>query len=765
MPSNDWNEVKLLAADFQRIQLTTSSQRLGERNCVEIVAKLISTGLLDVVFTTDGKEYVTPVHLTKELKDEAYIQGGRINILDAARALKVDPDVASNLCEKLAKEESEDYCIVHGQLIGLTYLDQIAEDVIDKLEQYGQINSLKISQQFDLPVDIIDAMLEKRNTNLGFNLHKNKNNPYLYYTDSYFISVKRIVRGAILAITRPILCTAIINQCSIEEKEFFTVFESLVAEKQIPGILTDRVGNSCTYVPNIYTKSLNNWVINFYSNNKYLDYEAMNNVGITDPISYISRIPLGKELIALSSCSIGPKILNDILAAVEESIASGTWIDIMDFVPIVFDTKDGIMILEYLLKKNKFSNSYQIFDNTVLVTDKFIEIQSQRIISIIDTKVKKIVESGEYAEALINWKIQQKFTEDKNPELSRKEERKKKTGKHGGGTQGRETKIKAVKKKYGHKSKQDSDSDDLENKTAINEQLMMDIVNVNEIRENLETDESFKEIDEDKSPLIEKIVSYLHPILNKEALRRAQDIYDQVMANRMGDRRKVHQEFRDKLLLLLFDFNQYLKGIQKFDNTDTQVQLTSFLLKSIGGEIIENVKSYIAKNKENVSESKSNKYDKQIEDAIERLQKSLTSKQIDDFLEAVDQLLSSVDVVQKKHDRKKEREHLQNYRQLLVRSLDIEDDAAQVLLIATQILFQSVTQTMIKISGKFVSVLLGFLQKHINEQELSVLQNYHDAVVQLLKTEDPVEKENIKSKLKETTEIVKDIVNNFKKTG
>jgi len=43
---------------------------------VEIVAKLISTKLLDVVFTTDGKEYVTPVHLTKELKDEAFVQGG-----------------------------------------------------------------------------------------------------------------------------------------------------------------------------------------------------------------------------------------------------------------------------------------------------------------------------------------------------------------------------------------------------------------------------------------------------------------------------------------------------------------------------------------------------------------------------------------------------------------------------------------------------------------------------------------------------------------
>jgi len=50
--------------------------RLGERNCIEIVAKLISSKLLDVVFTVDGKEYVTPLHLTKELKDEAYVQCG-----------------------------------------------------------------------------------------------------------------------------------------------------------------------------------------------------------------------------------------------------------------------------------------------------------------------------------------------------------------------------------------------------------------------------------------------------------------------------------------------------------------------------------------------------------------------------------------------------------------------------------------------------------------------------------------------------------------
>lgn len=91
-------------------------------------------------------------------------------------------------------------------------------------------------------------------------------------------------------------------------------------------------------------------------------------------------------------------------------------------------------------------------------------------------------------------------------------------------------------------------------------------------------------------------------ILNKEALKQSQEMYNQVIANRMGDRRRVHQEFQDKLLLLLSDLHQYIKGIQKFDSADTQAQLTSFLLKSIGGEIVENVKRYISQNKVHNSE-------------------------------------------------------------------------------------------------------------------------------------------------------------------
>lgn len=69
--------------------------------------------------------------------------------------------------------------------------------------------------------------------------------------------------------------------------------------------------------------------------------------------------------------------------------------------PVVFNSKDGMLVLEHLLKKNKISKGYQIFDDTVLVTDKFLEMQTEQIINTIDTKVKKVKDQLEYIKSII----------------------------------------------------------------------------------------------------------------------------------------------------------------------------------------------------------------------------------------------------------------------------------------------------------------------------------------------------------------------------
>ena len=74
----EWEEVRRLAADFQRIQAVSTVHKLSERNCVELVSKLLEMKLVDVVYTLDGKEYVTPQRLEREIRDELIVHRGQI---------------------------------------------------------------------------------------------------------------------------------------------------------------------------------------------------------------------------------------------------------------------------------------------------------------------------------------------------------------------------------------------------------------------------------------------------------------------------------------------------------------------------------------------------------------------------------------------------------------------------------------------------------------------------------------------------------------
>ena len=74
----DWAEVRQLQAELQRIQTRTSANRLSERNCIEVVSKLIEMKLVEVIYTLDGKEYVVADHLEREIRDVLEAERGEI---------------------------------------------------------------------------------------------------------------------------------------------------------------------------------------------------------------------------------------------------------------------------------------------------------------------------------------------------------------------------------------------------------------------------------------------------------------------------------------------------------------------------------------------------------------------------------------------------------------------------------------------------------------------------------------------------------------
>ena len=73
----DWEEIRQLAEDFRRVQEASGAHKLSERNCIEVVSRLLDAGLIQVVYTLDGKEYVTPQQLEREIKNELVAHRGK----------------------------------------------------------------------------------------------------------------------------------------------------------------------------------------------------------------------------------------------------------------------------------------------------------------------------------------------------------------------------------------------------------------------------------------------------------------------------------------------------------------------------------------------------------------------------------------------------------------------------------------------------------------------------------------------------------------
>ena len=124
----DWEEIRRLAADFQRAQLSGTVHKLSERNCVELVAKLIQLKLIDVIFTTDGKEYLTHQQLAKEIRDELWVCGGRIGLVELTSSLNVDYSQVEAAAQNLTKGDRELHMVL-GQLISNKYLETMCVQV------------------------------------------------------------------------------------------------------------------------------------------------------------------------------------------------------------------------------------------------------------------------------------------------------------------------------------------------------------------------------------------------------------------------------------------------------------------------------------------------------------------------------------------------------------------------------------------------------------------------------------------------------------
>ncbi|CAH0399842.1 unnamed protein product [Chilo suppressalis] len=762
-PSTDWDEIKRLAADFQKAQLSSTSQRLSERNCIEIVTKLIELKLLDVIFTTDGKEYLTSQQLVKEIRDELYVHGGRINTVDLAKELNVDLNQINTSVSEIIK--GKEVQLVSGYLIASYYLEKIAREINEKLQLQGQITVGELTLQYDLPADLLQhSVLEKYLGKIIIG-KQDASEPRTFYTEEYITRTKAKIKGALTGLLKPTPVTVIVNHCNMAERLFMMLFDQLCA----PGVLTGRQAGAL-YVPSCYTKSQNDWVVNFFKQNNYLEYDAISRLGISDPKGYVKRTLTNKDLTFLSTCVIGSQIKQHLETALEECISSKSYLDVVSLLPSVLSSTDIENILESLLKNN--TKSTILFDNTVF-SNNYIEQLKQNCLPMVQKKAENIVKSGQYQQFHLERQISRSAEMTQHSHVDhkaeRREERRRKaaSGKGGGGTQGRETKTKAVKKHQ--RSKQianDSDSDESSN-VIKKTQAELEIVSVDDVENKIRVTLENEGLDD----LVTQVAEFLQKSLNQTALEIAKVTAEKLLQDASQNRKQTHTTAQDKINILVNDIKLFEKGL-KLLPPDQQSNFIKYLLKSLGGDVLAEFCKYAA-NQCNLSlqvdtltVEQRNKIIHDLSDEYKKplsaLNAVLSEQNIESFYVAVDASLAVCGMILKKVDKKKDKLLIQNHREKLISELENCDDPALSLHIAVLAIFTIVTQNMLHASGRLVPAITLYLKSHVKEEQFQQLQTCQELVTKYLTAADE-QKTELEEKLRNTLPILKEMVQEIKK--
>ncbi|XP_062267309.1 E3 UFM1-protein ligase 1 [Platichthys flesus] len=738
----DWEEIRRLAADFQRAQFADTVQRLSERNCIEIITKLVQDKKLDVVHTLDGKEYITPAQISREIRDELYVHGGRVNIVDLQQILNVDWVHVENRASDIVKSD-RDVQLVLGQLIDDSYLNRLAEEVNDKLQEAGLISIAELCKSYDLPGDFLSEELTKRLGKL-IQGEMDEYNKGVIFTPAFVARHKARIRGLFSAITRPTPVSSMIAAFGFQEHLLYTVLEELVNTGRLKGSVVGGRQDKAVYIPDIYSTTQNSWVDSFLQQNGYLEFDALIRLGIPDPPSYIRKRFKSNKLLFLRAACVGQTLVDQVEASVEEAVSSATWTDIQPILPSCLSMEDIGILINQAMRNTDVQSSARVLGGTVVVSEKFISNCLSLFDDAMQQKAQKEVKNNPVFLITEDDLKQSSVTENSAPSKKEKREaeRKKKATegsssvKSSGGGNAREIRIRKTKKK----GRRDEDSDE---ETGPSQQ-----------NRSRQTEAPFMALEEIVAVLEQRVSDCPEEILSELAgnlVRPLMKAYQEVLravfmsstsSHSGANKKKSMKDLQEEITNLYNNIRLFEKGT-KFFSDDTQVNIAKHVLKTVCTDVTNILVNFLAADLMMSVENPSSitnevrvkilgKLSEDTKGPLMKLHNSLIGKTIEDFLTNIETSAEVCGFMLKKGDKKKERQALFLHRQALTEQLKETEDPALVLHLTSVLLFQASTHCMLHAPGRCVPQIIGALTGRIPTEQQQLLSAYQSLVVKQL---------------------------------
>ena len=733
MAVQDWDEIKRLASDFKRIQHTASSIKLSERNCIEIINKLIQKELLSVYFTSSGREYITPEYLSTLIQDELYANSGRINLTELSSII----DVSLNVIEKTVSDlcsKNPHLHLVLGQLISNDYFDFICEEIHEKLKLSGFLTMTKIAQLYDLPGKVAKEAISKR---LGRIIKGKMDESHTLYTEVYVAKHEHQIKGVFSTLFHPKPLSAVIQKYGFQENLFFSLLEKIVKSGFLRGSVTAFTSHG-VYTPFVYQEAQSKWAKEFFKQNSYFTYASMTSLGISDPQNFIKRNLSDVDLIFIRGGCVSNFIVDQINLNIEDTIAAGSFVDLMPFLPDEFNEEMCMDLIKICIDKRAIAakssgcalSTPLVFCGSYVVSETLLLRLTMSFDQLMKDKAREYVQSGAYKKLMSS---QVGDSSSKKKDVHKKDSDKK------------------VKNKRGSKKNKD-DSDD---EQAVKKKTLP-FMSTDDLKDSLANNEDLSDATDD---LLEEIALYLQDSLECKFQGILMEEAQTITAAEGGSRKKNYKQMQEKVVALMTSIKSAEKSIQEFP-ADVQDPLMKYLLKTHCAEVLNEVTQYLADEADIATEAQLTTESRL--KVIGQLPKNVgplllvshKAKTCEDFSSSIDDTLDTVGIIIKKKDNKKEKEVLFNHRSSLVEQLQACVDPAVTLHISCLVLFQTVSGTILQASGKFVPNIIRYLGGKVPEEFHSLLRECQDIVMKAFNKkegEEGVETEAKMSELKEKT--------------
>lgn len=429
-----WSEIRELANKLKKTQDEVSISRLSDRTWVDILRQLNNSNRLKLIFTTDGRSYLTIDELDKEIREEVEAHSGRVSLSEISTNLDVDLSLIESRTLDLITSDSHEKAPnrligIPGEVINASYIRHIAHDIMDKLEEQGQTSIGELTTTFSLPTSLVSTIMQDFQKTL-FRVHRYGEK---YITETFFNSTRAKVRGYFTAVIRPVVLSTVASKLQVPENLLSSIVSSLLASGRLCGTLMAGRG---TFIPSCYTNAEDTYVTSFYAQNGYVEWSYLKQFGIHDPGSYL-RFKLS-DAIHVSGLSVGPVILDQLKDLVATAIRDSSWVDLSNYLPMSLGVKERAALIEPLIKDLPIKS---VSDDLFLISNVFIEQCEQYFDKIVNEKAVNAYRDERRTSSVVSIRNSQCEPEHVVKRVNS-------SMKCGFGIGNREVKTKNVKKKY-----------------------------------------------------------------------------------------------------------------------------------------------------------------------------------------------------------------------------------------------------------------------------------------------------------------------------